>query len=135
MSDVQRLTVTQDTEYLGGTSYQAVARCEVLTASGVLFEFLIPRADYTADLAKTEAEGYAAQVESLLTNTSVSGISQWQKQTQSGYLLYMGAIGVQSDSGNSNLTFDVPWGSVNAQVVSGQINDLAKQLNATEAVT
>ena len=133
MADVQRLVITQTEEYLGGTSSQKVASCEVLTASGVLFEFRIPRADFTEAVARQEAAGYAAQVESILTDPNVAGIEYWPDPTVSGYLLDMGTITVQSDSGNSTLSFDVPWGHVVENVVSGTIAELAKELNAAEA--
>lgn len=130
--DVASMFVTQTVEYIGGTKTQDVAAVSVTTASGVYFEFRIPRADYTAATAKTEAQGYAAQVESILTNPNVAGIQWSQNANTAGYLLDEGTIAVQSDSGDSSLNLTVPWGHVFEQDVSGQIASLRSELNATE---
>jgi hypothetical protein len=130
--DVANLSVSQTVEYIGGTKTRDVASVSVTTASGVYFEFRIPRADFTAAVAETEAKGYAAQVESLLTNPNVAGVQWSQDANTAGYLLDVGTITVQSKSGDSSLAFTVPWGHVFVEAISGRINTLAGELDAVE---
>ena len=131
---VESLTISQTVEYIGGTSSQQVAVVAVQTSpSLVYFEFRIPRSSFTAEVARTEAEGYAAQVESILTDPNVAGIEWSQDSNTAGYLLDMGTIFVTSNSGNSSLSFTVPWGHVYEQAVSAPIAALVKELNAAEA--
>lgn len=132
-ASVESLNITQTVEYLGGTQSRQVAVCAVRTApSLVYFEFRIPRSGFTAAIARQEAEGYGALVESILTGPNVSGIEWWQNANDSGYLVDMGTIFVRSNSGNSGLSFDVPWGLVHPEYVDGPISDLVAQLNAAE---
>jgi len=131
---VESLTISESVEYVGGTSSQQVAVVAVRTSpSLVYFEFRIPRADFTAAVARTEAEGYGAQVESVLTDPNVSGIEWYQDANQAGFLLDMGTIYVVSDSGNSSLSFTVPWGHVEEQVLAPMIAKVRAELNAAEA--
>src|SRR5579859_1537005 len=131
--DVQSLHVTQSVEYIGGTSSQEVAVCAVTTASGVYFEFRIPRQGFTAQLAQTEAAQYAAQVEALLTEPYVLGVQWTQKANTAGYLLDTGVITVTSNSGFSTLSYETPWGEVNVQAQQTKINELNTILNQTRS--
>lgn len=132
-ASVESLNVTQTVEYLGGTQSRQVAVCAVRTApSLVYFEFRIPRASFTSAIARQEAEGYGAQVESVLTNPHVSGLEWWQNANDSGFLVDMATIFVRSTSGNSGLSFDVPWGHVFVEALSDPIATLAGQLDAAE---
>lgn len=130
---VQSLSVTQATEYIGGTASREVAVVRVRTVSGVYFETRIPRAAYVASFAREQAELIAAVVEAILGDPNVADLQWWQKASPAGYLLDMGTIYVTSDSGDSSLAFDTPWGQLTAGVHSPQIGPLIAQLNATEA--
>lgn len=132
-ASVESLNISETVEYLGGTSSRQVAVCQVRTyPSLVYFEFRIPRSDFTAAAAREEAEGDGEQVESLLTDVNVSGVEWWQDANPAGYLIDMGTIYVTSDSGDSSLSFDVPWGQVYVKAVLGHVNTLAAELNAAE---
>lgn len=132
-ASVESISITQTVEYLGGTNSRQVAVVAVRTyPSLVYFEFRIPRADFTAAIARQEAEGYGAQVEAIMTDPHVNGIEWFQNANPAGYLVDMGTIFVQSTSGNSGLSFSVPWGLVYVEYVDTPIANLVAQLDAAE---
>src|SRR5579859_3722173 len=130
---VQSLSVTQAVEYIGGTTSRDVAVVAVVTISGVYFETRIPRNAYVPSFARTQAENIAAVVEAIVADPNVAGLQWAQHANPAGYLLDVGIIYVQSDSGNSSLAMTVPWAQLTAGVASPQIGPLIAELNATEA--
>lgn len=135
MASYSNLVVREAVEYRGAAPAADVVEVSVLTIPhGVAYVFRQPRVGWTPALAKTAAENGAAYVEQVFTNNpNVVGIEIVDNQTPAGLLEDMWVIYVASDSGLSQLSFQMPATTFDQDSATAQVNAIAAQLNAAEA--
>ena len=125
----------QGVELLGGSATRDVEVEQWQTdASGVYFEFRIPRADWTPTQAAQEASQYANYIENVAQRSDVGGLFYNQTVNAAGQLVDVFDITVLSASGLSSAQIEVPFGLITSPTLGERIDALSNQLTAAETI-
>lgn len=128
------VTQYETVEFLGGTRTRDVIAVGVRTAAhGVYFEFRVPKATYTAAIATQNANGFAIVYEDLFQIAGVDGVEWTQEPTPAGQLEDHVIVYVQSSSGNSSSSINVPYSQFAQELIAPKVAALVAQLDAAEA--
>jgi hypothetical protein len=122
-----------DLEFLGGTRTKPVMVVSVVTQEhGVYFETRIDTVDYTADVARQNANGFTIIYELLFQIPGVSDVGWAQEATPAGQLQDHVIVYVSSSSGQSSGIVDVPYSQFTQDIIAGKVKTLRAELDATE---
>lgn len=133
MASYTILGVRPDVEFLGGQRTKPVMVVSVVTqAHGVYFETRIATSDYTAEVAKENANGFTIIYELLFTIPGVSDVGWAQETTPAGQLQDHVIVYVASTSGESSGIVDVPYSKFTQDYVAGKVKALRSQLDDSE---
>lgn len=128
------LTQYETVEFLGGAQTRPVIAVGVQTREhGVYFETRIAKADYTAAVAKQNANGFTIVYELLFKIPGVTDVEWTQEPTNAGQLQDHVIVYVESSSGASSASIDVPYSKFTQDYIAGQVGKLRAQLDAAEA--
>lgn len=135
MADTYEIVTQYETvEFLGGTQTRPVIAVGVRTkAHGVYFEFRLAKADYSAANVKADANGFTIVYELLFDIPGVTDVEWTQEPTNAGQLADHVIVYVQSTSGNSSSSLDVPYSQFTQDIIAGKVEALRGQLDAAEA--
>ncbi len=133
MASYTILGTRPDVEFLGGQRTKPVMVVSVLTtAHGVYFETRIDTKDYTATVAKENANGFTIVYELLFDIPGVADVGWAQEATPAGQLQDHVIVYVSSSSGNSSGIVDVPYSQFTQDKVAAKVGALRDQLDAAE---
>lgn len=123
-----------DVEFLGGQETRAVMVVSVVTDDhGVYFETRIATADYTAAVAKQNANGFTIIYEDLFTIPGVADVGWAQEVTPAGQVQDHVIVYIASTSGNSSGIVDVPYSQFTQEQVAARVAALRAELDDAEA--
>lgn len=122
-----------DVEFLGGTLTRNVMVVSVLTRPhNVYFETRIPSKEYTAEIAKENANGFTIVYELLFDIPGVAAVTWAQQVSDTGQLADHVLIYVDSTSGNSSGILNVPYSQFAQELVAPKVSALRGQLDDAE---
>lgn len=128
------LTTKETIEYLGGgQSRDAIQVAGFTVPHNVWFYFRIPRTAFTDVKATGQAQAYAGLIEDIFKNANVAGVEVQPVENAIGFLVDTVTVYVQSDSGDSQGTFDISFYALDPARVDADVAKLAATLNAVEA--
>jgi hypothetical protein len=135
MADTYEIITQYETvEFLGGTQTRPVIAVGVRTkAHGVYFEFRLEKANYSAVNVTADANGFTIVYELLFDIPGVIDVEWTQEPTNAGQLADHVIVYVQSASGNSSSSLDVPYSQFTQDIIAGKVEALRGQLDAAEA--
>lgn len=102
---------------------------------GVYLEFRVPDKVYSAQQVKDYATGYTGTVEQMFELAGVIGVQWFQDATPANQLADMALVTVESDSGDSQQQFQIPFRSFTPANVEKQAKPIIAKMNAAEATS
>jgi len=123
-------------EFLGGTQTRDVMAVGVRTNDhNVYFEFRLPKASYTADNVKADANGFTIVYELLFDIPGVTDVEWSQQPTPAGQLQDHVTVYFASSSGNSSSFLDFPYSRFTQDIIAAAVTAARAELDAAEAAT
>lgn len=133
-ADYTIVTQYETVEFLGGTQTRPVIAVGVRTTDhGIYFETRIDKADYTATVAKENAHGFTIIYEMLFDIPGVTDVEWAQEPNTAGILQDHVIVYVESTSGASSQSIDVPYSKFTQDYVAGKVRAIRAQMDEAEA--
>jgi len=133
MASYTILGTRPDVEFLGGQRTKPVMVVSVVTTTHrVYFETRIDTKDYTAQVAKENANGFTIVYELLFDIPGVEDVGWAQEATPAGQLQDHVIVYVASSSGDSSGIVDVPYSQFTQDKIAAKVGALRDQLDAAE---